>query len=388
MRVDPPTSRHAPESRRAPRLQASFAALLLVAAAPQAAARQELTPLPRLASEGVVDRTSEDRIRARWSVVPPAVYPGQSANLVITVHVDKRFLDEHMVQPFTRRLDLPIALDEPRIGGLELGAWGVNAKEPSGVLLALGDRLVRALPLDSPAPDDREWRSVELETRVTPTRAGRFELPAPVVRFAAAESFREELLGRTPIAPRLAFARGTPSEWIVPDFPEAGRDPDFAGALGSYHLSAQVANNTPRLGDVIALSVVIDGAPLEDGALPPLDRMRGLHLVSQTVTRTAESTELRAELRVERVTVREIPSIVLHSFDPESATYLSAASEAIPLRIGVPTDAARGDDAPRSAPRWLVWPFLGAGVGLAVLFYRRSRARRNAHRRVDADPRA
>lgn len=378
MRVVPPIFRHAPESRRASRVALTLAALLLAVPLPPAVAAQELTPLPLLSTSGVQDRTDEDLIRARWSVVPAPTYPGQRATLVLTVQIDEAFLEAHVVQPFTRRLELPIALDDPRISGIEVDAWGLDADEQGGVLLALGGRLVRAVSLGSRTLDGRQWRGVQLEAHVTPAQPGRFELPAAVVRFAAAESFREELLGRAPIDPRLAFASGTAHEWIVADFPEAGRDPDFAGALGRYRVSAVVDERAPRLGDQLELVVTIHGAPLEDHALPRLDRLRGLHLVSQSVNRGQDVTELRAELRVERATLREIPSITMHSFDPQTAQYLTAASEPIPLTVSVPLDAGRGADAPRPVPRWVAWLFLGAGLGLAILFKRRrSRARRH-----------
>lgn len=376
MRVAPPILRLVTEPRRALLIVSAVVAALLAASAQPCHAFQELTPLPRLAADAVLDRTSEDLIRARWSVTPPKTYPGQAAKLMLSVHVDERFLEEHMVQPFTRRLDLPIALDEPRIGEFEVDAWGIDFEESGGVLLALGDRLVRAAASDSQVLDGRRWRSVQLEARVTPTRAGRFELPAPIVRFAAAKTFREELLGRTPVEPRLAFARGDAHEWIVQAFPEAGRDPDFAGALGSYSISCSVDDEAPLLGDLIKLTVRIRGAALDDGALPRLDRLRGLHLVSNSVTREPNATTVRAELRVERATVREIPSIVLHSFDPRDERYLTAASDPIPLLISVPADAGRDTDSIQRFPRWIAGLLLCVGLGLLVWFRRRrSRAR-------------
>jgi len=371
MRVAPPVYRHAAEPRCIARFALAFCLSCLVASPSHAA--QELSPLPQLASEGVLDRSSEGLVQASWVLPSQPIYPGQRVALELAITIDESLLANHMVQPFTRRLDVPVALDEPLITGLDSGEFGPADPDADNVRIAFGDRVLRATQHKSSTAGGR---ALSLQTYVQAAQPGSFELPAPIVRFGFADEFRDDVLGRVPVGARLALSRGASSQLVVSPFPEGGRQPDFSGAIGRFEVTADASSAVVRIGDVVHLSVEVEGElPESNDVLPRLDRWRGLHLSSQRVRRHSGGATIEAELRVERATVRQIPAIELHSFDPTNASYLVARSRSIPLRVITGADLAPAEEAHGRSSRWMLWPLLGAGLGLAILFYRRSRAR-------------
>jgi hypothetical protein len=374
MRVAPPTLRHAADPRGIARF--ALALCLLSVVPPASRAAQDLKPLPQLSAGGVLDRSSEGLVRASWISPAQPVYPGGRVALDLAITIDESFLADHMVQPFTRRLDVPVALDELQLPGLDHEAFGPSDPRAESARIAFGDHVLFATRTTAPTPGERV---LVLRTLVQAQRSGTFELPAPVVRFASADEFRDELLGRVPVGARLAFSKGSAAQLVVAPFPEAGRHPDFNGAIGPFTVSAHADAQVLRVGDVLRVTLEIEGAlPADDAALPRLDQWRGLHLRSTRVTRREGGATLEAELRVERATVREIPAVELHSFDPQEARYLVARSAAIPLRVTTGVELAPAEEVYGRAPRWAFWPLLGAGLGLAYLLRRRSRRRRAA----------
>lgn len=356
------------------------ASLLLGSASGAAALAQDLAPLPNLAWNAVRDRSSEDLVRATWVLPSETVYPGQEVVLGVRIVIDARFLDESMVQPFTRRLDLPIGVDDLRVAGLEQTAFGLPETDTSALKVASGEHIVRAEPIGEFEADGRRWRGALLESRASSPRAGAFQLKAPTVRFASAEAFRDSLLGRVPIDPRLALSIGEPAVFEVADFPEAGRTPDFNGAIGAFHVRSSVNTRALEVGETLRLRVEIDGPlPQDADVLPRLDEWRGLHLVAQRVTHRGDGASIDAELRVERGTVKAIPAVALHSFDPRTASYLVASSAPIPLHVTATPDAPPETPNETGSQRWLIWTLLAAAVGGAIVVTHRSRSRGDSH---------
>lgn len=383
MRADPPPlprPRHYPLARRARRVASlalrPLAALALVAGGSTA---QELEPLPGIADDAPLDRTGEGVVRIAWETPEGSVWPGQRSTLAVRVEVDARFAAEHLTQPFARRLDLPLAIDAPRLPAiLALREAGADA----GPSLALGGEVVVAENLGEVLEDGAYLRVARIPLDVLAERPGEAELPALVARFAAAETFRDELLGRVPIDARLAFVRGEPAPFVVRRFPEDGRPPEFAGALGAFTLSARAEPTRVRVGDTLQLSVDVEGPAQADGlALPSAADQHGLHLVARHVTDTEGGWRIDEELVVESGTVREVRPLVLWSFDPDAESYRVARSAALPLVIAAAHSGAESEGGDESGGTHIQVVVLGlAAVVVLAAWTARRRRRRRAQR--------
>lgn len=373
-------------------LVAAFATLAAPAPAqdpstPPFPAPDEGAPLPTLDRTNVVDLTAEDRVRVRWETPDRAARPGEAFAVALVVDLDRDALARNLVQPFTRRLDAPIAVDAPDLAATIEDAFGVPDDEAGGGdRVAFGGVVVRADESYDVDEDGRAWRRLRLYATVSAALPGALELAAPVARFVTAETFREELLGRVPVDARIAFVRGAAARVEVAGFPEDGRSPDFDGLVGSFDLQVTASPAALAVGDTLRVEVDVAGpVPAGGDTLPRFDRLRGLHQVSRRVDATERGARVTLEYRVERA-VDAFPSLELHSFVPSDARYAVARSASVPLRVSAAraseaTDAAADGGAPGtsastdgSSPAvWIAGAVAGVLAGLAVM---RSRARR------------
>lgn len=122
--------------------------------------------------------------------------------------------------------------------------------------------------------------------------------------------------------------------------PLQGRPPYYAGAIGSFQMSARAAPTSLPVGDPVTLILSIQGdAPL-DGISAP--RLGGIPEITKRFEITAESPagEIQGNTKIFSQTirplnenVRELPAIPFAYFNPETESYETAWTDPIPLRV-------------------------------------------------------
>ncbi len=293
-------------------------------------------------------------------------YVEQPVRLTIRFGVEREYLRHNVLQLFTRPLDVPVQLELPAGLGEEAGdASAVPALAPRPSF-ALGEEIVRAARSSEEQRAGRTWVVLELEREFVPQEAGRLELPAPLLHFACATRFEQDLVnGAVPLDRSLALVRSAPLVLEVLPLPSEGRPPGFVDAVGSFVLSATAEPRELAVGERLRLVLALEGpGNLARLALPRLDDLPGLHLLGHSEQRSGNTRELSCELVVDSSRAREIPAITLDYFDPDGRVYRRASTQPIPLRL-VSRAPYGVSGAGFEAHRVLYW-FLGALALLAL----------------------
>ncbi|HEB52435.1 MAG TPA: hypothetical protein ENI87_04165, partial [bacterium] len=254
----------------------------------------------------------------------------------LEVHIEKQRVYVH--EPVRVRVDfavlegLRLALDvhnRTRYLDLEVQApWldGFQGGERIDVSPVSGDSrtcicnrtLVTAAFDASFERDGKRFQKFSIERAFLPTRLGRIELPAPLLRFNVVRgATRPDLFGRRRNRTENFFVYGEPVAIDVLPIPEEGRPTPFYGAVGRFEIAASVDRQQVKVGDSIKLTLVVSGSGnIEFLRLPELEQLDGFHKLGAAeavrgdgkVAVTYDLTPLSAE-------VREIPSIAWNFFD-------------------------------------------------------------------------
>ncbi len=356
------------------------------------------------------DVSAEPWVRLELETPETPVYAGAPFRLGLSFGFDERFVEERMIQLFRQELDLPAQLEVSWLAGLP-GTRPLDTRESdadagtaTGLSFALGEEILRGAPLSDGLQLARSFLSIADERSFVADLPGSIEVPPALLRFAYAEGFEEDFLGeRRPVGRVDAFVRGPARTLQVLPLPEAGRPPEFAGAIGRFQLAASLLDDGSRLepGSALRLRLEIRVEPgsrvqsnLEALEAPRLGPLRGLAERGVRELEVPGQAGLRAfvyELEATRVGATDVPPVELWSFDPgPPARYAVARSSPIPLVVhaGARPEAALGAGGParRDAPSppSLLLRALGLlGVGalvvglLAWLATRASRAPRD-----------
>lgn len=262
-------------------------------------------------------------------------YVEQPIRLTIRFGVEREYLRHNVLQLFTRPLDVPVQLELPP--GLEPEA--PDPGQPTGLAprpsFALGEEIVHAARSGEETRAGRSWIVLEIERELVPRAAGRLELSGPLLHFARATRFDEDLVsGSLPLDRSMALVRGAPLELDIAPLPSEGRPAAFVDAVGRFAMQAEAEPRELALGERLTLVLTLEGqGNLARLALPRLDDLPGLHLLGRTEELSGSTRRLTCELVLDSTRAREIPSIALEYFDPEARAYRRAATQPIPLRV-------------------------------------------------------
>jgi len=313
---------------------------------------------------------------------------GEPFTLRVRFGLEDEFERTHLVQLFQRELDVPVQLFAPWLEELE-GATALAWPEPAeGVRVALGERVVRAVPLPASARAGRTYRVFELARTFVPTRTGERDLAAPTLRFAQATRFQDDLVqGHVPLDRRDVFVRGAGARVVVRPLPEEGRPSDFSGAIGRFALRAGAEPRELEPGAELALTLVIEAVgelgDLSDVVAPKLDDLAGFHVRGSLVEREPRRMTVRYDLVPDGPEVRALPPVRFAYFDttpPAGYRVLESEPIAIIVREGK-APAARAPPPSSAAPEpptlvaWLPLPVF-ALLMLAWIVIRRARRAR------------
>ena len=342
----PPVDRARARGARARSIPAVFAATAIaLAVLPGGASAQAGDGAPVAQDlEGARALVAEGLVSIELSVPRREVYVGEVVPLALRIELDRAFLEERMIQPFRRRLDVPVQVEAPWRGE-PAGARLLPPAPVAGPTLAVGDDVVTARRLDSGT--DRVV--LELVRELAPTRPGTLALPAPALRLAHATRFRQDpFAGRVPEDRVDSLVRGAPLELTVRPLPELGRPAGFTGAVGPLELSADASPRALRAGETLRLWLRVEGpGDLSRFDPPRLDRLPGFHALGLLDEPQAGARLLTYDLVPESPRVDAIPPIELPVFDPTPpAGYRVLRTESIPIEVAPAADAPAATSAP------------------------------------------
>jgi LPXTG-motif cell wall-anchored protein len=359
----------------------SLALLLASAPPPCGVPRLQAEPGPRpLALPSARDATRDGLARVELAVTRRTVLLQEAVRVRVRFGLERRFLESALVQPFARRLDVPVQLLVPWADGLP-GAVAITTATgaaatlegatPAPPVVALNDGLRTARAVEDVVESGRKFATWELELGLVPTSVGALELAAPVLVFAHAARFEESLFDpRVPIDRVDAFASGTPLTLDVVPWPEAGRPPEFTGAVGRFAVSARAL---PRDADDAGLAVElrVEGeGNLETFPTPHWREVGGLRVLGALEERAPGARVFRLDLAPPEQRVGRLPGIPFDYLDPgPPPTYRVARTE--PIALPADAFAARAPaEPPAEVPvqtGWRVRRPWSVAVGLVLI---------------------
>lgn len=325
---------------------------VLVGACSLAALATAQGSLPSI--ESSIDATAEGRIQVETTVARADPFEGELVHVVLRVVVDARLLESEAVQLFAQPLDVPLQIDASWWEGTSALSPHAHAARRAGVprplaRCAVGSRIVEARRMDDRVSERGTFRVFELERAFVAEHSGRFVLEAPLVRFAFATRFREDLIGgRVPENRVDAFVRGSAFELRVKQVPNAGRPIEAAGAVGRFEISAAAAVESVEVGEPFELEVVISGTgALDRFPAPRPEPLDGFRIVKTTDHVEEGRRVVVHELAALDTSATSVPSVAFGFFDPEPVgEYRVIKTRSLPLHV-VP---ARGPEDPVVAP--------------------------------------
>ncbi|MEM7309184.1 MAG: hypothetical protein AAF682_21040 [Planctomycetota bacterium] len=333
----------------------------------------------------VLQEPPSDALRLAVEAGPPTRFVGERVELRLRIEVDERFLREGLIQPFHRRLDLPLQLSAEWLGAAPAGEveTETGGAEAGRATLAVNDGVRTAAALGGFDDDGRTYAVYELRHELLASEPGELRLAAPELRFAFATRFRDDLLlGRVPEDRHDAAVSGDEVALRVqplPPPPEAGV---FSGVVAtSLTLAADAAPTELAVGDSLRLTLTVRASGGLAALRPPdfhgEQGLAGWHPMGRIERPDADGRTFVYDLAATEPAPAGVPPIEVLYFDPTPpGTYRSAATVALPVRVsgGSPADGVTAGDAgeevegePSGLRRPVVFA-LGGAAAAALVF--------------------
>lgn len=349
---------------------------LLLAVAP-AGARQLGIDAPR-------DRTADGSVFLELRPSRTEVHVGEPLAVELAIGVEPGFRERELVPLFARALDLPVEVRAPWWPATRGGRWlALPAPDGKSRSFALAGEVAHAQVAPQEARAGHTYALHTLTLTWLPEAPGELVLDGTELRFAYATLFDDDVFrGRVPRDRAEASVRAAAVRVRVLPLPEAGRPPQFAGAVGEFEFGSDAMPREVAVGDVVTLTLEIRGRGNFDHFAPPrVGPFDGLRTISERIERLPDVLRTTCELKVVAERVREIPALEFAYFTSgASGRYNIARTQPIPLRVrpAMKLDLAVVDVPPLEAP---ISPalLLGSGVFvlLLVVLFLRARSRRD-----------
>ena len=276
--------------------------------------------LPAAALQSEVERDAF----VEWVLPRESAWRGETLRVSVRIGLEQGFLAERLVQPFRRRLDLPVRLLLPGLAADDcLGAAHVPGAE--GLEFALEEDVARLREVDAREVDGARYRVFEHDLDLHPGCVGALELPAPELVLTTAERFDTDVFGnRTPVEPLERVRVGAAATLFVRALPEEGRPDDFSGGVGTFTLAASARSAAVPLGQGFLFDLSVEGrGDLAAIEAPRLDDLEGLRVRGRLEHLEPGRRTFTYELVPTSARVRGVPGVALVVFDPERGDWRS-----------------------------------------------------------------
>jgi hypothetical protein len=150
----------------------------------------------------------------------------------------------------------------------------------------------------------------------------------------------EDFFGRRQAIYRQLVTESNNLTLKVLPLPEQNRPPDYTGLVGQFSIAAEVSPTEVNVGDPITLTIMLTGGEyLDNVVFPPLNNqpdIRNNFKVPEEMGPGEIDGRVKVftqTIRAKHPSVKEIPSISLNYFNPETGQYESTATNDIPLQV-------------------------------------------------------
>ncbi len=290
------------------------------------------------------------------------VYVGQPIDLTLRIWL-KPFRDPKTGQTLSEGDMWGLLADSTSWGGFEprLKELAQKRQRPGG----------REVLREDSTGQERVYYLYEIEATIYPKRAGKidaddvqivFNYPTQLgeTRGAMGGLFDDDMFGNSPLSQmmrddffdsafgrRLAVTAARPivgqasvdATDVLP-VPSEGRPSDYRGAVGRYQIVTQATPTDVDAGDPITLNIGITGSgAMELVQAPPLADMPELTSNFKVADESlagfvqGDAKLFSTTIRPRQAGVTEIPAIRFSFFDPDSETFQTVASQAIPITV-------------------------------------------------------
>ncbi|MEW6071705.1 MAG: hypothetical protein AB1726_03795 [Planctomycetota bacterium] len=343
------------------------------------AAVQDVEPLPL---DDARDVTGEGLAFVELVAERTELYVHQPVRVRLRLGLEREFWASQVIQPFRRILDIPVQVREREEAGEDDLAIRTIPPGPDRrpATLALDGDVVAAAWAADEVRDGRRYAVAEIERVLRAGRPGELRLAGPLLSFAFATGFAEDLLrGRVPLDRSDAVVRGESLVLRIQPLPEEGRPPEFTGVVGRFSVAASARPRELAAGESLELELAFAG---EDG----LDRLAlswlavdGFHVEGMIAAGDRRRRTITCGLSPRSEAVHAVPALSFAYFDPEPpAGYRAVRTSPIPIAVRPPPPPVR-DDLLARRRGWRAPILGGAGVlaaGLVALLVLRGRRRR------------
>ncbi len=257
------------------------------------------------------------------------------------------FFRDRVIQPFQRRLDVPLQIRADWIDGLpgtmplqEDQARAGSSEEKERWSFALNDGVAEATRFEDRIIEGRTFVVLEIERSYLPLSPGSIEIPAPRLSFSFTSHFRDDLIsGRVPADRHEVSFTGRSLSLAIAPLPLAGRPPEFAGAVGRFTVEAEIDRAVVKLGETLRLSLHIEGQGNLHSFAPPVPAaLAGFHIFGSMDEKNAKRRTITLDLAPLGKEVSLIPAIPFAFFDTtRPARYRTLFTRPIAIRVAAPS---------------------------------------------------
>lgn len=306
----------------------------------------------------------------------------QPARVRLRVGVETGFLAGPMLQPFRRRLDLPI-----QVATRWDGSWVIReraAEGADGPTLALDGAVTRADRAVEERRDGLVYLVAEIDFELLGRVAGEVPLGAAVAAYVWSEESRTDVFGSAvPGERREAEAAAPPRFVAVRDWP---LEPpvSFRGAVGALRFAVE-PDPDATAGSALALRLRIEGeGNWERWSPPDFDALAEWRCAGSRLARAPGALTVHAEFLPRGEGAAEFPALEYAFLDPgPPAAYRILRSEPLATPAHAPAAHTGGGERPEPPPppregrdaeaplppAWIVLPaaaafLLGFGLGI------------------------
>ncbi len=125
---------------------------------------------------------------------------------------------------------------------------------------------------------------------------------------------------------------------ILP-FPEAGKPPEFSGAVGTFRMNISAAPRQLKAGDPITLKMQVSGSGNFDSVdIPVLSLQKDFKIYQPEVQKSPGFKSFEQVIIPQSEKVAQIPAIRFAYLDPDKKEYIVLEQEPIPIAVSPPED--------------------------------------------------
>lgn len=216
------------------------------------------------------------------------------------------------------------------------------------------NRFDRSAGIQTRIINGEPWRSWQVESVMTPLMAGMQKFgPAEVkldVFLPQAGGYARDPFGSmgSPSNRKALTLISNSTDINVKELPTEGKPENFTGAVGDFDLEITATPTTLNVGEPIAVEIAIDGMGNFDAvASPAMESKEGWRAYEPRVAQenrgwgTEVGRRSFTQILIPEKNLTELPSFVLHYFDPEKGVYVTKKSPPVKLTVnGEPTSVA------------------------------------------------